>query len=268
LGPVLVAVTRSGHGWLRGVAIVLTGVLLVLNSSGSHAAREGVPQVVVVDLIHQTAASLWIGELFSLAAVLIAQRRGPPQPGDGLFVNGLARRFSWIAASSVVALSLTGTYQAWLQAGSIDALVQTLHGQTILLKVAIFCGALVIAAVNLWVLKPRLAGRVDGRGAARWFAKLVIAEAVLGGAALAATGLITSLPPARQTYDQLLASRPLAFSSKWGVSPHGLPSAPGPQYHRGRPARPRRHCHGRRGRRHPDAVAGPADAARQRRRIS
>ena len=96
-------------------------------------------------------------------------------------------------------LALTGIYSAWTQVTVPEALA-TPYGTTLIIKVGLVGALLVIAAVNLVWVRPRLSG--SGR-AAYWLRRLVVAEVIIAVAILLSVGFLTSLEPARQAASRL-----------------------------------------------------------------
>jgi copper transport protein len=193
LAGILVVSPRGRRGlWAcSGLAVLL----VVAVALGGHAsgARWLAPLAVAVDAIHLTAAALWLGGLAQLSVLLPGIfRAGPLLRSDVLRI--LVPRTSKVAIGSVVVLAATGACAAWEQTGSLDALYATAYGQTLLVKLAIVAPLLAIGAVNLLVVRPRLAG-AGSTTTARRFGWLVGGELVLGGGVLLATATLTSLPP-------------------------------------------------------------------------
>ena len=61
-----------------------------------------------------------------------------------------------MALVSVATIGVTGLYAAYLRVGSIQALYTSIYGEALLLK-QVFVGLLlVLAAINLLVISPRL----------------------------------------------------------------------------------------------------------------
>ena len=104
------------------------------------------------------------------------------------------RRFSLVAGLSVAVIVLTGTYGAWAQVVTVEAL-QVPYGRVLGVKVAVFVALLLIAAANLVWVRPRLR---TGGTASTWLKRLVGVEIVLAVIVLLVVGLLTSLEPARQ----------------------------------------------------------------------
>ena len=106
----------------------------------------------------------------------------------------LVPRFSLVATLSVSAVLVSGVFGAWAQVTVAPALA-TPYGLTLLAKLALVMPLLLIGAINLVWVRPRLA-RVEA--SARWLRRLVLGEVALAVLVLAAVGLFTSLEPARQ----------------------------------------------------------------------
>ncbi|MCU0514677.1 MAG: FixH family protein [Anaerolineae bacterium] len=188
--------------WLTPIVRVLEGVVLVglaglpaFNSLTSHAAGayDELPGIVN-DWLHLLATCLWVGGLAAFLLILPAVRRAAPTTQ---LTGRLVAQFSNFARVAVIALALTGFYSGWLQVGSPQALLTTLYGQTLLIKLLLFLPVLALAAVNLLVTQQRLK-----TGDSVWngrLQRLVGAEVALTLLILLAVGVMTSVSPARNT---------------------------------------------------------------------
>ena len=105
--------------------------------------------------------------------------------------------FGRVAAVSVGVLAATGLYTAGRQVASADALITTLHGQTLIVKQALLAAVGTLALLVATALVPRLAGRRARRPAPRRLRALLAAEAAAGLAILLAAALMSSSQPAR-----------------------------------------------------------------------
>ena len=77
-------------------------------------------------------------------------------PGSLAATVTIVRRFSTLAAVSVIVLTISGVALGWQEVGSIDALLSTTYGQTLLVKLAIVAVILALAAYNRFLLLPWL----------------------------------------------------------------------------------------------------------------
>jgi mono/diheme cytochrome c family protein/uncharacterized membrane protein len=131
--------------------------------------------------------------LLPLALLLHAARRD--QDEAALAVAQVAvERFSALGVASVATILLTGLINTWFLAGSVPTLVGTDYGRLLLVKVALFFAMVAVAAVNRFVLRPRV---VDGqsREALHWLERNSVLEASIGAIILAIVGMLGTMAP-------------------------------------------------------------------------
>lgn len=118
---------------LQRVALAVVGVaLLVTPGLGGHASSGRlVPFALATDVVHLGAAALWLGGLTVLLAIVLPRR----QPAE---LAQVVPRFSALAFAAVAALVVTGSFQAWRQVGSLEALRSTTYGRLLSVKLALF----------------------------------------------------------------------------------------------------------------------------------
>jgi mono/diheme cytochrome c family protein/uncharacterized membrane protein len=123
--------------------------------------------------------------------------------GDRVLAQAVAR-FSSLALISVGVIVVTGTFQAWLEVGSWEGLVQSAYGLSVTAKIALLAVMLVLAAFNLLMVRPEFA-RMAGSGTAaaaselaRRFRLAIRGEVALGLAVLAVAAVLTGISPARE----------------------------------------------------------------------
>ena len=169
-----------------GLGVLLLGCIALTGHAASGRGALPVPLMLAVDTIHLGAAALWLGGLLQIAGWLAA--------GPGLLA-GLVRRLSNAAVGSVTLLLVTGAINTYGQVGSLGVLPRTAWGQSLLLKLALLLPLLAIAAINLFVMRPRLTIANAPPCVRRLFPRLVRAELTLAATLLVAVGLLGSLPP-------------------------------------------------------------------------
>ena len=163
--------------------------------SHASAAQDQLPSVVN-DWLHLVAAALWMGGLLAFGLIIGLVRRVMT---DSTQTTGrLVGYFSNYARLTVAALMVSGLYSGWLQVGSDEALLNTVYGRTLIIKLILIVPLLFIAAINLLSTHKALrAGQAVWVGRLRY---LVSLELVAGVAIFAAVGVMTSINPARDVW--------------------------------------------------------------------
>jgi putative copper resistance protein D len=188
------------------IGLVSSAALIAsLAWAGHGAAAEDVPWDVLhlpADVLHLLATGAWLGALYPLALLLSAVRRDGSPEGVAVARVGTLR-FSTLAIASVGTLLVTGLVNTWFLSGSIPALVGTLYGQLLLIKVALFAGMVAVASANKRRLVPqleRIASDASVRlRAVQLLGRNVLIEASLGIFVLVIVGIIGILPPGLHT---------------------------------------------------------------------
>lgn len=155
---------------------------------------------LAADFLHLLASAFWVGAIFHFALGVPALNSLPDEDRREALAD-LVPRFSVIAALSVAVIVVTGVFSAWAQVTVAEALA-TPYGATLIAKAALVLPLLLLGAINLLWVRPRLRRDPDSSG---WLKRLLIGEAMIGVLIIAAVGMLTSLEPARQ-----VASRELA----------------------------------------------------------
>jgi copper transport protein len=110
-------------------------------------------------------------------------------------------RFSIMALASVGVIGITGLYAFSLRVGSLDALETTLYGHTMFIKQGFVAALLLLAAVNLLFISPRLRrdrqSGISNVPLVTRFESMVKAEIILACLLLVMVSLLTYLPPAK-----------------------------------------------------------------------
>jgi uncharacterized membrane protein/mono/diheme cytochrome c family protein len=199
--------------------VALSALALLPISLGSHSAALDVVSGLV-DWLHVLMMGAWLGGLVQLALVLPGQVRRLAEPERGAALAAVVGRFSALALPAVVLLALSGAYAAAAQVGAPVGLTDSLYGRTLLAKSALFLPMLLVAALNLLWVGPRLAVRARRREPAgpftRRFRIFVTVEAALGLGILLVVGVLTNLAPPRDLAPSGLFSRPVVQSSAAG----------------------------------------------------
>ena len=169
-----------------GVGAGLIGALLIAVSYTFVGHSLSDPRWLLASLLtlHLLAAAFWVGALAPLG-------RAVGQPDGALLLH----RFGNTASITVVLLVVVGLIFAWLMSGSLSALVLTAYGWTLLAKLGVVAGLMVLAALNKWRFVPALAS--GDPTAASHLRRSIHIEALAVLLILLATATLTSIttPP-------------------------------------------------------------------------
>lgn len=194
---------KRAPGWIGLLAAAVFTASLAW--AGHGAARDDVPLDVIhlpADILHLLAAGAWLGALLPLVILLVRACRDGRQEAVAA-ASTATLRFSVLGIWSVGTLVVTGIVNTWFLSGSVPALLGTLYGQLLLLKIALFATMIAVASVNQRRLLPQLADvatqAARGRQTLREIARNASAEASLGFLVLGVVGVIGILPPGLHT---------------------------------------------------------------------
>jgi copper transport protein len=156
-----------------------------LSLSGHSAADAGHSWVSeLADWVHLSAATLWVGGLVQLVAVV--------WPAAPALRRVAFRRFSRVATVLVALLLSAGIYLSVLRLPHVHDLWTTGYGEVLLVKLGLVALALGWGAVHQFVALPRIGSDgVAGRLSRSLLGESAVAMAVL----LAAAVLVDSKPP-------------------------------------------------------------------------
>lgn len=199
------------------LAAGLTGIGLVLMPGLSgHASTGSQPALAIVaDAVHLAAVGLWVGALPVLGFALL-------RTADLAELRRAVPRYSQLALGCVIAIVVSGGYQAWRQVGSLDQLTSTDFGRLLLIKLGFFVALIVAAAFSRDVVNrkfrdldddtepedadldaddapsdPDEIEEMDDATATRRLRRSVRIEVVLAVVILAVTALLVNAAPAR-----------------------------------------------------------------------
>jgi copper transport protein len=142
---------------LLALLAVLALALLVLQALQSHAAAaiDSSPMDILAATAHLLGACVWTGGVVALAVGCASLlRRGPEAVA---LARATLRRFGLPALASVVVLAVTGLYAAGRLVATPDALLLSLYGQTLLLKVGLVLAVGFLGLFHTASLHPSVA---------------------------------------------------------------------------------------------------------------
>jgi len=187
------------------LAIVLVGGLSISGHDALDAGSSWATELA--DWVHIASASLWIGGLSTLAALVWF---GAPELRRAAF-----RRFSQMATVLIALVLGAGTYLGIVRLPHVHDLWSTSYGRVLLVKVGLVCFALLWGAFHKFVVGPAL-DRAD-EGFLSRIGRSLAGESLVGMAVLlAAAVLVDSRPPAKPIGASDQASPPAAGAATLG----------------------------------------------------
>lgn len=213
LGAVLPQALRAAqeerrHGAPEVAGLLLLGVVSTVSASGHAAAASPRLLALGADALHLSAASVWLGGLIVLLVAVLPHQ-------DPLDAQRAIRAFSPVAATAIVVLIGTGTYQAWRETRSLDALGDTSYGRLVIAKASLLALIVLAAAVTRRrllgaTLRVRQRPEIADKPTAR---RVLALEAALGVAVLGVAAVLVGQPPASSAYAQQLGTRPTSATT-------------------------------------------------------
>ena len=202
LGVVLAAQLRDPQRTRLAEVSGALGIGIVLTYAASGHAESENPRWLTMTsyAAHLAAMATWLGGLAYLLVALLP--RG--EPGE---LRRVLPVFSRTAMCCVAVLAVSGTYQAWLGIGTVDALTTTRYGQLVLVKVGLFLCILALANMSRVSVQRRYVRTVAyamtdapvdvvAPPVAR-LRRSVFAELAVGVAVLAVTSVLVAEPPGK-----------------------------------------------------------------------
>jgi len=190
--------------WAQFVQLSLAVAMLVTLSLAGHAgASIGKAHWIhlVDDAFHLAAAGVWPAGLAPFA-IFLTQALQAKQPEKIQIAALVTQRFSFVSLVTVGTLAITGAVNGYFLVGTFHALITTIYGRLLVLKVGVFGAMVMIGALNLLWLKPRIV--VAAQSAAlekslnllRSLRRNVLAELSLGAILMIVVGVLGVTPPA------------------------------------------------------------------------
>jgi copper resistance protein D len=146
----------------------------------------------ISDSLHLLAAVAWLGALLPLLWLLTN--------GDSAACSLRLSQFHNIGLSAVLVLIGTGLANSYVLVADAEALVITLYGRLLLLKLVLFAGMIGLASYNRFRSAPALSGALEGGiDPAVALAKLrqsIVTELVLGLAVILIVSVLGTIAPA------------------------------------------------------------------------
>ncbi|HEU5229589.1 MAG TPA: copper resistance protein CopC [Ktedonobacteraceae bacterium] len=153
----LSAAIRSILSWVN--LILGLALLIAVALSGHAAAVTGNIALFAIlgDWLHLLAASLWVGGMMYIATIYLPVLQQSPLLERTRSLLTTLPRFSLLAITGVIIMSLTGPLNATVHMTSWDQLYTTAYGRSLVVKVLLVGGLLLTSAIHVRLFRPQLA---------------------------------------------------------------------------------------------------------------
>jgi copper transport protein len=183
-----------------GTAAVIN-LLATPGLAGHAGTTPPVAPNLAADTLHVGAAAAWLGGLVTLLGAAIPATRRLDEPARATVLAPVVARFSDAAVLAVATIVATGVLRSWFEVESLDVLLDSGYGLTLVAKVAVFAPLVALGVVNRRWTKPRLEAAARGNSPSgaplAQLRGVVRAEVALGVVVVGLAALLTTLPPAR-----------------------------------------------------------------------
>ena len=191
IAPGAFLVSRSSNNSF-GLLILVPAVLLLPTLSAAGHARTSGTIALVADVVHITAASVWVGGLaFTLLALLLAGADRWPLASRAVPI------FSLLAVGSVVTLIIAGTIRGYEEVKAFHGLWDTTYGKLLLLKIGLVLPLLALGAYNNRFAVPRLKQQIASVLEQRRFLRAAGLELAIMATIVGVTAVLVTEPPAK-----------------------------------------------------------------------
>ncbi|TYS09597.1 copper transporter [Bacillus subtilis] len=179
--PVIRKNRYSSFGYWTAPLIFFFGLLLAKAFTGHAAVVEEKAVGILMDFLHLSSASIWVGGIAALVLLLANEWKQP----DKTLAWETVSRFSPWALTAVGVILFSGLLNGFFIIRSMDSLFHTAYGQALLVKSGLFVLMLVLGVLHfLLTRKQRRAG----------ISRTVKVEWAIGIAVLITAAVFTSLP--------------------------------------------------------------------------
>jgi putative copper resistance protein D len=210
LGGYVQGLKRTGGrslSWRVPAAVLAAAFVGALAWAGHGGATPGNPGIIHVtaDVLHLVAAGAWLGGLVPFVMLLGYLRRSD-RDGWTTIAGLISHRFSNLGIFAVGALIVSGVINAWFLVGNVEGLTGSSYGNLLLLKIVLFVGMILLAAVNRQYLMPHLAAGIAesdpdfGTRIARKLQRNAALEIVLGLAVVIVVAMLGITQPSTEAH--------------------------------------------------------------------
>lgn len=152
----LVGFVRGWRGAAAWLAMVVLLVVVFSRSATGHAGDQGIYSIGVwVDCVHVLSSGIWVGGLFAMSLLVFPALMRQVDVERMLSVEVFAR-LSSVATIALIAIVVSGVYNAWGGLERVDDLWQSRYGQVLSFKVILVAWMVYLGGHNRYHKLPAL----------------------------------------------------------------------------------------------------------------
>jgi copper transport protein len=140
--------------WLN--LILGMALLLALTLSGHAATGDVLAYTVIVDWLHLLAASLWIGGLLYISMIYLPILKQKSLLEGVRSLISILPHYAALAITGILILLVTGPFDATTHISTLDQLITTEYGRTLIVKSILVAALMITSAIHIGRLHPRL----------------------------------------------------------------------------------------------------------------
>ncbi|MFO3790584.1 copper resistance CopC/CopD family protein [Bacillus mojavensis] len=179
--PVLRKKRFASFGYWTAPLIFFFGLLLAKAFTGHAAVVEEKTVGILMDFLHLSSASIWVGGIAAIVFLLSQEWRQQ----DKTLAWETVKRFSPWALTAVGVILFSGLLNGFFIIRSMDSLFHTAYGQALLVKSGLFVLMLILGGIHFLLTRKRKGAKITRTLKAEW---------AIGIAVLITAAVFTSLP--------------------------------------------------------------------------
>ncbi len=142
--------------WLQFVCALFLLAAITLSGNAATTNNDIVVYAVLIDFLHLTAASLWIGGMIYISVVYLSILKRYPMITRTRSLLRVLSHYSPLAFAGVGIMAISGPLNTTTRMSSLNQLLSTLYGRTLIVKVLVVGALLISSALHVLLIRPRL----------------------------------------------------------------------------------------------------------------
>jgi copper transport protein len=142
--------------WLQFLFALFILAAVTLSGHAAATSNDIVVYAVLIDFLHLTAASLWIGGMIYISIVYLPILKHYPTFTRTRSLLTVLPHYSPLAFIGVGIMAITGPLNATTRMSGFNQLFSTIYGRALIVKILLVGALLITSALHVLLLRPRL----------------------------------------------------------------------------------------------------------------